>query len=431
MLLFSSGTIRDEDGSDEMGLNRDLVFSECKPEDDIAFSSEEFATRLQRIRLAMAAEGIDVLWLMAPESLYYVSGYKCIWYQAQSPKSWPPTSGIAIHRDRDDFILFDTPSEAVMCRFVTRATDIRVFPITGRRDGIGFIVEELKAEGWLSSGKIGLELQSYRPNPVVSKRFRDAFAAAGMAVVDGTDILREVRWIKSDAEIEQLTKAAEITDIGLNAAKDAIRPGVTELDVYTEMTYAMGKAGGEHPGITLPVNSGQKANCGHALASRRVIQAGEQVNIDVSGVYNRYHANAGRSFYVGEPPKDVLEYHQLSSAVFDVIDGILRPNLPVAELIKTTRAYYDEVGIWSDAGWVGGYELGLAFPPDWVGNFVYEMTDTETDRLFEPGTIVNFESQFFAPRLSGITYYIDTLLFTADRAFRPLTFQPRLVILDA
>jgi hypothetical protein len=87
MLLFSSGTIRDEDGSDEMGLNRDLVFSECKPEDDIAFSSEEFATRLQRIRLAMAAEGIDVLWLMAPESLYYVSGYKCIWYQAQSPKS--------------------------------------------------------------------------------------------------------------------------------------------------------------------------------------------------------------------------------------------------------------------------------------------------------------------------------------------------------
>jgi Xaa-Pro aminopeptidase len=413
-----------------MGRNRDLVFEECQPEDDLAFSPEEYKERLQRIRERMDKEGIDVLWLMAPESLYYVSGYKCIWYQAQSPKSWPATSGIAVHRDRDDFILFDTPSEAIMCRFVTCANDIRIFPMGGRRDGIGFIVEELKAEGWLSSGTLGMEFHSYRPNPVISKRFRDAFEDAGAKVTDGSDILREVRWVKSPAEITYLEKAAEITDIGLEAAKKTIGPGVTELDVYSEMTYAMGRAGGEQPGITLPVNSGLKANCGHALATRKVIKAGEQVNVDISGVFNRYHANAGRAFYIGEPPKDVLEYHQLSSGVFDVIDEILRPGLPVAELISTTRAYYEDVGIWSDAVWVGGYELGLAFPPDWVGNFVYEMTDTDSERLFEPGTIVNFESQFFAPRMSGITYYVDTLMFTADRGYRPLTFQPKLVVVD-
>jgi len=413
-----------------MGANRDLVFESCQPEKDLPFSEAEFQERLSRVRARMAADGIEVLWLMAPESLYYVSGYTCSWYQAQSPKSWPATSGIAIHRDRDDFILFDTPSEAVMCRFVTCAKDIRIFPMGGRRDGIGFIVEELKAAGWLSGGKLGMEFHSYRPNPAISRRFQDAFAAAGMAVVDGSDVLREVRWVKSPAEIAILEKAAEITDIGLNAAKAAIRPGVTELDVYTEMTYAMGKAGGEEAGITLPVNSGPKANCGHARASHRVIQAGEQVNIDVSGVYRRYHANAGRAFYIGEPPKDVLDYHRRSAGVFPVIDGLLRPGLPVAELVTATRAYYDEVGIWSDAAWVGGYELGLAFTPDWVGNYVYEMSDAETERVFEPGTIVNFESQFFAPRMSGITYYIDTLLFKEDRAHRPLTFQPELVVIE-
>ncbi len=414
-----------------MGQNRDLVFDACQPESELPFTQAEFDLRLHRIRKRMEADGIDVLWLMAPESLYYVSGYKCIWYQAQSPKSWPASSGIAIHKDRDDFILFDTPSEAVMCRFVTCAKDIRIFPMGGRRDGIGFIVDELKAEGWLSSGVLGMEFHSYRPNPAISKRFQNAFEGAGVSVTDGSDILREVRWIKSPAEIACLKKAAEITDIGLEAAKNAIRPGATELDVYSEMTYAMGKAGGEHPGITLPVNSGLKANCGHSLASRKVINAGEQVNVDISGVYNRYHANAGRAFHVGEPPKDVFEYHQLSSGVFDVIDGVLRPGLSVAELVSTTRAYYEDVGIWSDAGWVGGYELGIAFPPDWVGNYVYEMTDTDSEKVFEPGTIVNFESQFFAPRMSGITYYVDTLLFTEDYAGRPLNFQPKLVIIDA
>ena len=113
---------------------------------------------------------------MAPESLYYVSGYSCEWYQAQSPKQWPATSGIAVHVDHDDFIMFDTPSEQVMCRFVTCADDIRTFPIDNRRDGIGFIMDELKAAGWLG-GTVGMELYSYRPNPAISARFRAAFEA--------------------------------------------------------------------------------------------------------------------------------------------------------------------------------------------------------------------------------------------------------------
>lgn len=411
-----------------MGINRDRAFEECQPEPELAFSLDEFQHRLQRIRERMDASGIDVLWLMAPESLYYVSGYKCIWYQAQGPKQWPATSGIAIHRDHDDFILFDTPSESIMCRFVTCAKDIRVFPLGGRRDGISFIIEELSSLGWMSSGTVGMEVHSYRPNPAISKRFRDAFESTGMSMVDGSDILRDIRWVKSEAEIACIEKAATITDIGLQAAKNAIRPGVTELDVYGEIARAMAKAGGETPGITLPVNSGLKANCGHSLASRKVIKAGEQVNVDVSGVFNRYHCNAGRSFHVGEPAKDVMDYHRRSTGVFDVIAEMLRPNLPVAELVTKTRAYYDDVGIWSDAAWVGGYELGLAFPPDWVGNYVYEMTDTETDRIFEPGTVVNFESQFFSPRMSGITYYVDTLMFKADAAYQPLESPLDLVV---
>jgi Xaa-Pro aminopeptidase len=412
-----------------MGKNRDRVLEQCNPAMELGFSIAEYKSRLEKIRRHMAERNIDLLWLMAPESLYYVSGYSCEWYQAQSPKQWPATSGIALHVDHDRFILFDTPSERVMCRFVTCADDIRTFPIDNRRDGIGFIIDELKAEGWLG-GTVGMEFHSYRPNPAISARFRAAFEEQGMSVADGSDILRELRWIKSPQEVAYLEHAARIADIGIEAARNAIRPGVTELEVYGEIINAMAKAGGENPGITLPVLSGPKANTGHSLASRKVIMAGEQVNIDVSGVYWRYHANAARSFYVGEPPDDVLEYHDKSSGVFEVIAGLLKPGLRVADLVGEARRYYDEAGIWSDAGWVGGYELGIGFPPDWVGNFVYEMSDTDSDRVFEPGTCVNFESQFFSPRMSGITYYICTLLFKDDVAELPVKAPRRLVIVD-
>lgn len=409
-----------------MGHNRDLVFSECYPPKELAFSLAEYGERLMRIRQRMAKDDIDLLWMMAPESLYYVSGYTCEWYQAQSPKQWPATSGIAVHADHDKFILFDTPSEAIMCRFMTCAEDIRIFPMGSRRDGVAFIIDELRAEGWLK-GMVAMEFHSYRPNPAISARFRAAFSDAGCSVTDGTDVLREARWRKSPQEIAYIEKAAEIADVGLEAAQNAIRPGVTELEVYGEIVQAMAKAGGENPAITLPVLSGLKANTGHSLASRKMIEAGEQVNVDVCGVYHRYHANGARSFYVGEPPSDVLAYHDKSSGVFDVIEDMLRPNLPVAELVRRTREYYEDMGIWSDAGWVGGYELGIAFPPDWVGNFVYEMSDVDSDRIFEPGTVVNFESQFFSPRMSGITYYIDTLLFKQGSATLPIRAPRRLI----
>ena len=412
-----------------MGMNRDLVLEQCNPAMELGFSLAEYRTRLGVIRREMADRDIDLLWLMAPESLYYVSGYTCEWYQAQSPKQWPATSGIAIHVDHDKFILFDTPSERVMCRFVTCAEDIRTFPIDNRRDGIGFIMDELESEGWLG-GTVGLELHSYRPNPAISARFQAAFESKGASIVDGSDVLREVRWHKSPQEIAYMEHAASIADIGIAAARDAIRPGVTELDVYAEMIHAMAKAGGENPSITLPVLSGPKANTGHSLASRKVIMAGEQVNIDVSGVYWRYHANAARSFFVGEPPRDVLDYHDKSSGVFDVIASILKPGLTVGELVRTARQYYEEVGIWSDAGWVGGYELGLSFPPDWVGNFVYEMSDTDSEREFGPRTCVNFESQFFSPRMAGITYYICTLLFKEEVAELPIKAPRRLIVIE-
>jgi hypothetical protein len=52
------------------------------------------------------------------------------------------------------------------------------------------------------------------------------------------------------------------------------------------------------------------------------------------------------------------------------------------------------------------------------------------DKVFEPNTVVNFESQFFSPRLSGITYYIDTLLFKEDIALQPVKALLELVVVD-
>lgn len=71
--------------------------------------------------------------------------------------------------------------------------------------------------------------------------------------------------------------------------------------------------------------------------------------------------------------------------------------------------------LWERRGWIGGYEMGIAFPPDWVGNFVVDpLSDLNADRVLEPGTCINYEHQFFLPHQAGQYFTIESLLFTED-----------------
>lgn len=390
---------------------------------ELPFPPEEFAQRLDRVRKAMAAAGVDLLFATAPESLFYLTGFQCEWYQAQSGRPFPPTSGLAIHVDHDRTIHFETPSEAMLAAIGTVSQDIRIFPLDARRDGLPFILAELKAEGWLA-GCVGLELYNYRPNPVIAERYRAGFEDAGCRVTDGTDIIRQVRHIKSPLEMEALEEAARIADIGMAAAQDAIRPGVTELEVFGEMIAAMTRAGGEFPAILPPVMSGFRSNCLHPLASRKRLEQGERVNVDLCGVYKRYHCNIARSFWLGDPPREAVDLHDKSIAAYDIIGQMLQPGLRVKALLEAVRDHYVDAGILDESYWSGGYELGIAFPPDWVGAFIYDLSMTGDDEVFEPMSVVNHECNFFGPAKTGISVTIETFFFYPDSA-RIVSRQPR------
>lgn len=395
---------------------KEMVLKYSSPPKEIPFSTNEYRERLNRVRKLMAQEKIDVLFLSAPASLFYISGYQAEWYESQSPKIWPPASGIAIHVDHDNFIDFDTEEEEILCRYTSISSDTRIYRETAETTGmLSWIVQELKKEGWLPA-TVGLEMWSYRPNRAVSEMFQSALEKEGCRVIDGTDIVREVRAIKSPQEIAYVEKAAQIAEVGHKAAIETMRPGMTELDVYGEIVNAMAKAGGENPAIPVLVTSGPKCACLHALASRKKIEKGEIVNIDICGVFNRYHANMARTYSIGKPNPEVAKVVELSARAFDVIAELIRPNLPVVEFNERMKAYYQEAGILRDAWWFGGYELGIAFPPDWVGEFVYDVSIDAGDQLFVPGTVVNYESNFYLPHKTGVSYQINTLVFTEKEA---------------
>ena len=157
---------------------RNDVYFHAEPDRELPFANEEFDQRLLRIRQAMADSKIDCLFLTSPESMYYVSGFNCMWYQTESPMEWPPSNGFAVHVDHDQFIHFETEREAYLTRIFSVEGDVRYFPADSYRDGTKFIAKELKTEGWLK-GKVGMEFWSMRPNHIICDRFQSSFEAAG------------------------------------------------------------------------------------------------------------------------------------------------------------------------------------------------------------------------------------------------------------
>ena len=394
---------------------------------DLAFTREEYAARATTICSLMRQAGVDLLWLTTPDAIAWLHGLSLMWYKANSPMRYPQCYGTAVHAASGHFIHFDNPTELPALADMSVSNDNRWLPDREAAPNLEFIMDELGKEGWLG-GTVGLEFWSYVPNRAISTMFEGAFLSHGCAVVDSSAIARRARQRKSPQEIGYIERAMEICDIGHRAIVELLKPGITELELFGAVNARMMAAGGEFPALIPPFRSlrlvdGEPIVGGHRAASRKEIRRGELLGADLCGVYHRYHANAKRSYYVGDnPPPQLIDRYVLSGGSFDLIEREFHAGMTVKQVNSRLRQYYEETGLWTDkAGWALGYELGLSLPPDWVGDFYFNVgDDLYLDRVFEPCMVTNFESVFG-------TGLIDTVVWEADRA-RVLSTLPRELI---
>ncbi len=387
------------------------------------FTGEEYAARLERLIGLARERAIDLLWVTSPEGVAWIHGFTASWYKGQGPMRYPQCYGTAVHVDSGRFIHFDNPTEEPVLARTSCSRDNRYTPDREAEPNIRFIMDELKAEGWLK-GSVGMEFWSYLPNRAVSTMFEGAFLMHGCRPVDMSETVRRARRRKSAREIAYTEKAMEICDIGHGTIVENLRPGVTELELFGQVMASMMAAGGEFPALipifnASPMDGETPMSNGHAMASRKTIQAGEILCADLCGVYNRYHANALRGYYVGDdPPPGLVERYKRSAGSFEVIGNEVKAGMTVAEVVRLLRAYYEEAGIWTETeGWGLGYELGWSLPPDWVGDFYFHVGDDRyLDRVFEENMVTNYESLFH-------THLIDTIVYGKDGA-RTLSNTP-------
>lgn len=369
-----------------------------------AFPAEEYRGRLDRLRAAMARERIDLLLLFSMDAMCWLHGYELRWYKASSPREWPPLGCTAVHVEHDRPIVFETIEHRDLLHERSVAEDVR---LTEREDGPGrlaFMLDHLRAEGWLG-GRVGTERWAFLPNHAVATAVDRALEEAGCVTVDATDAIRRVRRVKSPLELERISRAAAICDIGLTRLQSVLAPGMTELEAWGEMMLAMARAGGEPAAIHELVSVGD-INRNHALAGPRRFAAGDVLWADPCGVLDRYHANVARTFTIGDVPAPARRVAEIEAGAYARLCEIARPGTPVRAVASQLKEYYVDAGVWElrGNGWIGAYELGISFPPDWVGDFCWTVGDDERDDVIEAGTVSNYESIIGLPMIDTIVY---------------------------
>lgn len=409
----------------ELGLTTGAFDPESIGARRLAFTEAEYAERRARLRRLLAAAGIDLLYATTPEVVCYLHGLALGWYKANSPMRYPQVYGTAVHRGRGDIVHFDNPTERPIMAAQSVCRDVRYFTSRELAPNLRFVMDELERDG-LIPGRVGLEMWSYLPNRVVGQEIERAFRERGCEVVDASLLTRELRRVKSAAEIALIEEGVRLADIGHAAIGAYARPGMTELALFGEVLRAMMAEGSELAGLipiftAVPVANGRLGIYGHGLPGERRLAAGEALVADLCGVVRRYHGNVLRAHVLGTPPAGLIARHERAAGVYDVIERELKAGMTVAEVNRRLKAYYAEVGLLEEPGWALGYELGLSFPPDWVGEFYFNIHDEAyLERVFEPGMVTNFESLFN-------TALIDTLVWQAD-GVRVLSRTPRTIL---
>jgi Xaa-Pro dipeptidase len=145
----------------------------------------------------------------------------------------------------------------------------------------------------------------------------------GLEVVDGISISEKARIIKSSDEIECIKWAVAVAELGVAKMKEALQPGVTELQLWGLLNYTnLANHGEWHDGRMLA--SGPRINPWLQEATQRQIESGDLVGFDTDMVGPLgYFCDFSRTFHCG-PAKPTHRQKEIYRLAHDELQHNLR-----------------------------------------------------------------------------------------------------------
>ncbi|WP_272005026.1 M24 family metallopeptidase [Roseovarius sp. ZX-A-9] len=281
--------------------------------------------RLDRLRAELRAEGAAVGVFVSPVSLRYAVDHRAYGlFQSHIPVAYlfvPVQGPVVMHGGlSNDSSLIDEVRPARAISYFNGGSNLIA--------NAQFLAEDLNrylAEIGTTNRRVAIEY--------VNPSLTQALMAHDFDVIDAVGLIENARAIKCKEEIDCIRYAIRVANLGIDQMRKAIRPGVTELQLWAMLNFAnLANNGDWHDGRMLA--SGERINPWYQEASERKLEAGDLVGFDTDMVGpNGYCADISRTMFCGpgKPSKRQKELYAHALSEIEHNLAILRPGMTFDE----------------------------------------------------------------------------------------------------
>jgi Xaa-Pro aminopeptidase len=217
-----------------------------------------------------------------------------------------------------------------------------------------------------------------------------ALRACGFTLVDGQRVMELARSVKSAEEIACMRRSLQVVDIGMRRMHEALRPGMTENELWAELHHANIVNDGEWIETRL-LSSGPRTNPWFQESSDRVIEAGDLVSFDTDmvGPYG-YCSDVSRTFFCGpgRPTRSQRDLYALAVEQVRFNTALLQPGRTFREV--TERAW--RIPARFDAQNYGCVAHGVGMVDEWPLIAIRADDPLQQDGVLEAGMTICVES---------------------------------------
>lgn len=233
------------------------------------------------------------------------------------------------------------------------------------------------------------------------------------------DALNHLRMVKTEDEIQKLTKAEEIGDKAFADILNILKPGMTEIEVAAELEYRMKKNGASGFSFETIAASGINSSMPHATPSNKPLENGDFLTMDFGCIYEGYCSDMTRTVVIGKASDKQKEIYQIVLKAQLAALSAIRAGKKGSEIDKVARDIIEKEGYGDCFGHGLGHSVGLYIHEEprlsKLGNVVLEENVIET---VEPG--------IYIPGFGGVR--IEDMVIVKKVGYLNLTHSPKELI---
>ncbi|WP_277466613.1 Xaa-Pro peptidase family protein [Parabacteroides sp. PF5-6] len=243
---------------------------------------------------------------------------------------------------------------------------------------------------------------------------------------NATQVLRQIRSIKTPWEIEQFRFSARQHALTYAEIPACFRPGMTDLELQYEIEARMRRNGSM--GLFRTFGSNMDIFMGSLLAGENAetpspfdfalggggpnaslpigangtpLKEGTAIMVDMAGNYTPYITDMTRVFSVGKLPGEAYRAHQVALNIQQEIEEISRPGTPCAELYNRSLAIVEREGL---SQFFMGTRQQAKFVGHGIGIQINELPvlTPRSKEVLAPNMVFALEPKFVIPGVGAV-----------------------------